>query len=610
MDNYYPLALKEGTVLNGEYTIKRVLGQGGFGITYEAVLDKNGESVAIKEYLPETMASRDDNTVIPYSGERGENFQYGKECFLEEARTLSQFIGNMGIVGVKKYFEENGTAYFVMEYIQGRSFKDYLAEKGGRIPVEEAIKIFTPVMDALSAVHATGLIHRDVTPDNIYVTDKGEVRLLDFGAARYSMGDRSMSLDVVLKHGYAPKEQYTRHGRQGPYTDIYSLAATIYRSITGKMPQDALDRLEEDELTPPRALGIRMSEDQEKALLKALAVDHKNRYQSMEEFKADLVKKEPARRAEPVKKPEPVMLSDPEGAKEPVKITEPEKVITKVADEGVPVHADREPVNTEQVNKEPTYKESPAAKGKSRSMMPAVISVLVVLAIAGLGVVVLMRGRSGNVREAALEESAAEGEAASEENTDEAEEAQEDAAAVEEADSGAGDSQEADEPEGIGDNLTEYKADELGISFKCDRDLNTRLNGDMLGISYKDDDRNRDIFIMKYGPCGEVDTYPAILNELAEAADINMQFTSDLTPITIGSYPGWSVRYSYSAQGNDYDSGIVYLLTPKVGSGRELTMMMGDATDTMNDILTTISIDGAGSEDLSSVNPNDVYKME
>ena len=132
----------------------------------------------------------------------------------------------------------------------------------------------------------------------------------------------------------------------------------------------------------------------------------------------------------------------------------------------------------------------------------------------------------------------------------------------------------------------------------------------MLGISYKDADGNRDIFIMKYGPCGEVDTYPGILKELAEAADINMQFTSDLKPITTGNYPGYFARYSYSAQGNDYDSGIVYLLTPMVGSGRELTMMMGDETDTMNDILTTIMIDDAGSEDLSTVNPNDVYKME
>ncbi len=614
MDNYYPLALKEGTILNNEYTIKRVLGQGGFGITYEAALNKNGESVAIKEYLPETMASRDDNTVIPYSGERGENFQYGMECFLEEARTLSQFIGNMGIVGVKKYFEENGTAYFVMEYIKGRSFKVYLEEKGGKISIEEAIKIFTPVMDALSAVHATGMIHRDVTPDNIYVTDKGEVRLLDFGAARYSMGDRSMSLDVVLKHGYAPKEQYTRHGRQGPYTDIYSLAATIYRSITGKMPQDALDRLEVDELELPSRLGVRISEDQEKALIKALAVDHKNRYQSMDEFKADLIKKnEPARKIEPARIVESAKVS------EPVKIIEPEKIITKVAGDNIPAAADKEPVKEESiknvpVNTEPTYKESTALQRKrGRSIMPVIVIVIAILAIVGTGVFALTRDHSQEAPKTALEDGVSDEAAPSEVITDGTEEVRDEVEPAEEPveETGGGDEpRKSDEPEETADISTEYRAEEIGVSFKCNRDLNTRSNGDMLGISYKDGDRNRDIFIMKYGPCGEVDTYPGILNELAEAADINMQFTSDLTPITIGNYPGWSVRYSYSAQGNDYDSGIVYLLTPRVGSGRELTMMMGDATDTMNDILTSIMIDGAGSEDLSSVNPNDVYKME
>ncbi|MCR4923435.1 MAG: serine/threonine protein kinase, partial [Lachnospiraceae bacterium] len=295
MSNEYPLALPEGTILNGKYIIKRVLGQGGFGITYEASVHKSNEIVAIKEYLPDTMASRSTNTTVSaFSGERGANFEYGKQCFLEEAKTLANFIGNPGIVEVKKYFEENGTAYFVMEFVKGKSYKDYLEDKGGKIPIDEALKILTPVMDALSAVHSRGIIHRDVTPDNICITDDGKVKLLDFGAARYSLGDKSRSLDVVLKHGYAPKEQYTRHGRQGPYTDVYAFAVTIYRSITGRLIQDSIDRLEEDSLILPSALGVKISERQENALLKALAVDSRDRYQSMAEFKAALLGEENA----------------------------------------------------------------------------------------------------------------------------------------------------------------------------------------------------------------------------------------------------------------------------------------------------------------------------
>ncbi len=301
----YPLALPKGTVLAGQYVIDSVLGQGGFGITYKATDHKTGENVAVKEYFPDTLAYRDATEVISYPGERSENFDYGKEGFLQEAQTLAQFIGNENIARIHSYFEENGTAYFVMEYIEGISFDEYIKRKGGKITVDEAERVLIPIMDALDAVHAAGIVHRDVTPDNIYICQDGKIKLLDFGAARYSLGDKSRSLDVILKHGFAPKEQYTRRGRQGPYTDIYSIAATFYFAITGKRPPDSVDRLDEDDLIPPSSLGVDITDYQEKALFTALEVQPQNRFQSMAVFKKVLLNERIAAAA-PVNTPPPV----------------------------------------------------------------------------------------------------------------------------------------------------------------------------------------------------------------------------------------------------------------------------------------------------------------
>ena len=187
-----PHGLPAGTILNGRYIIGKVLGQGGFGITYTARDHQTGEIVAVKEFFPDSMATRTEHTnVTPFSGDRGESFVYGKECFLREAQTMAEFIGNPNIVRVYSYFEENDTAYFVMEYVDGQSLQDYLKAKGGSISLEEALEILYPVMDALSAVHEKGIIHRDIAPDNIYISKDGTVKLLDFGAARYSLGNVS-----------------------------------------------------------------------------------------------------------------------------------------------------------------------------------------------------------------------------------------------------------------------------------------------------------------------------------------------------------------------------------------------------------------------------------
>ena len=288
MSEKYPLALPVGSTLAGRYIIEKTLGQGGFGITYMASVYKTGERVAIKEFFPDTMATRQGTTVMPFNGEKGESFEYGKECFLKEAETLAQFIGVEGIVKIHTYFEENGTAYFVMDYVEGMSFDDYIKLNGGKVTYDVAESVLMRIIEALAVVHSKGIVHRDVTPDNIYITNDGSVKLLDFGAARYSLGDKSRSLDVVLKHGFAPKEQYTRHGKQGPFTDIYTVAASSYFAITGKRPPDSIDRIDEDDLVPPSVLGVDIPKEKENAILKAMSVQPGDRFQTMDEFKAAL----------------------------------------------------------------------------------------------------------------------------------------------------------------------------------------------------------------------------------------------------------------------------------------------------------------------------------
>ena len=286
----YPLALKQGAILNGRYTVGRVLGQGGFGITYLAQDFHTKERIAIKEYLPTEFVGRTQGTyaVQVYSGARQENFEYGKTQFLNEAKTLAQVQGNEHIVRVFRYFEENNTAYFVMEYVDGPSLAQYMKERGGRLSPEDACSLLLPVMEALDWVHQKGIVHRDIAPDNILIARSGCAKILDFGAARYSTGEKSKSLDVILKHGFAPKEQYQRHGRQGPFTDVYAMAATYYYAITGKTPPDAIDRMEDDTLIPPSTLGVRISDEAEEVLYKALEVTASNRYQSMGQFAAAL----------------------------------------------------------------------------------------------------------------------------------------------------------------------------------------------------------------------------------------------------------------------------------------------------------------------------------
>ena len=279
------LYLAPGTILNSQYQIARMLGHGGFGITYLAWDNLLQRRLAIKEYMPRDFATRNsaNTTISVFAGEAGENFAYGLERFLDEARTLAKFQQHAGIVSVLNVFYANSTGYMVMEYVDGRTLKDYLTEQGP-LTWDQTVHLFMPVMDALREVHKNGVMHRDISPDNIYLCNDKRVKLLDFGAARNALGGHSQSLSVVVKPGYAPEEQYRAKGKQGPWTDVYSVAASMYRCVTGVVPPDALDRLDEDELVTPSALGVQIPQKAEAALLSALAVKANDRIQSIEAF--------------------------------------------------------------------------------------------------------------------------------------------------------------------------------------------------------------------------------------------------------------------------------------------------------------------------------------
>ncbi|MEN6339955.1 MAG: serine/threonine-protein kinase [Clostridiaceae bacterium] len=287
-----PHQLECGSILAGSYLVGRVLGQGGFGITYVG-LDLNLEmKVAIKEYYPEGCVTRDTHThisVLTFAGEKELQFEKGKERFVSEAKSLAKFSGDTGIVGVRAFFYENGTAYIVMDYVEGETLKTYVAQRGGKLPAEEVLALFQPLLRSLARVHEIGLLHRDVSPDNIILRRNGTLVLLDFGAARQMSASGEHSNTINVKHGFAPEEQYHTRGEQGPWTDVYALAATMYRLMTGVMPPQALDRLTNEALlTPPSQLGVALTHAQECALLHALAIRAKYRTKDMAQFEGEL----------------------------------------------------------------------------------------------------------------------------------------------------------------------------------------------------------------------------------------------------------------------------------------------------------------------------------
>lgn len=303
--------MRPGAILNERYVIGRALGHGGFSVTYLAWDALLLHKVAIKEYLPSEYATRrpGESRLTIFSGKEGEYFQFGKEKFLDEAKRLSAFQNEDGIVHVYDCFSANETAYLVMEYLDGITLSEYLKKEAavlpqGRIAPEKAISMLTPVMLSLQRVHDSGMIHRDIAPDNIMLLKDGGVRLIDFGAARHAVHDCGKSMTVIIKDGYSPEEQYNSHSVQGPAADVYALSATLYQMITGITPPGAIERGEylqkhkRDMLPPPSKFNKAVTKTQDTAILNGMALHTQDRTQSVAELYEELTAQTPVRRVQ------------------------------------------------------------------------------------------------------------------------------------------------------------------------------------------------------------------------------------------------------------------------------------------------------------------------
>ena len=275
---------------NNRYVIGTCIGFGGFGITYKAWDNVLETVVAVKEYYPTGLVQRVPGKpqVIIYTGESKEEYMQGLERFLDEAKNMAKFVDNPNIVHVDAFFEENNTAYLVMEYLPGMTLKSYLKSKGGRIGCEEVIPIADAVITALKEIHAGGIIHRDISPDNIMLCNDGRIKLLDFGAARFSDADQERTRSIILKPGFAPPEQYQAKSKQGPWTDIYALCATVYRAITGVLPDESVNRVIEDTVQSPIQIYSDIPERISNTVMKGMSIYPEIRLSNVDELKKAL----------------------------------------------------------------------------------------------------------------------------------------------------------------------------------------------------------------------------------------------------------------------------------------------------------------------------------
>ncbi len=285
-------ALSQGYRLQ-EYELVRVLDFGGFGMTYLGYDHNLDRPVAIKEYFPWDLAARtSDHSVVPKASEFRDTFEWGLDRFSGEARTLARF-DHRHIIKVLRFFEAHGTGYIVMEYAEGETLSKYLNDQG--VLTESELKeILFPLLAGLEAVHEADFLHRDIKPGNIVIrAEDGSPMLIDFFAAHQTIGSKSRSFEAILTPGYAPVEQYSTRGDQGPWTDLYALGAVCYCALTGEVPDDAIDRTHDDPLVP---LAERCDEDQASqgfllAIDHALQVDAKARPQTIDAWRDELIPK-------------------------------------------------------------------------------------------------------------------------------------------------------------------------------------------------------------------------------------------------------------------------------------------------------------------------------
>lgn len=283
--------LKPGVILKERYKIEEVIGAGGFGITYRAWDPLLQAYVAIKEYYPSGIATRsvDSSKVCVPVGNEQKEYHRGLVRFLKEAQDVARFQAEPNIVSIYDYLEENDTAYMVMEYLHGCTLKRYVLDHGGRLDTDHIIHICLSVLDALAVVHASDMIHRDISPENIFICEDMTVKLIDFGAAKQVYMDGEQTMSVVLKPGYAPPEQYAKKDKQGPWTDIYALGATLYFAATGEKPEESFGRALEDTIKPVCVVNPEIPMYLSKVIMQAMSVKIEDRYPTVEAMREALL---------------------------------------------------------------------------------------------------------------------------------------------------------------------------------------------------------------------------------------------------------------------------------------------------------------------------------
>ncbi len=285
-ESYY---LDPGTIVGGKYIVGRVLNYGGHTVSYLGMDAEHNRKVIVKEYLPSDFSTRSEgeNEVTIYSGDGQTQFEQGLTNFLNEANRIQHLQDAEGIAKVYDCVAENETGYVVSEYVEGRTLKEIL-DGGKKYTAEEATAFIRKILMGLSDVHHMDIVHCDISPETIMVTNNGDIKLVDFGATRYVTTANSKSLSIILKRGYAPEEQYRSKGVRGPWTDVYALGAVMYRMITGIVPQESVERALSDELKEPSRMGISISKNTENALMNALNVYQKDRTPSAKLFLKEL----------------------------------------------------------------------------------------------------------------------------------------------------------------------------------------------------------------------------------------------------------------------------------------------------------------------------------
>ncbi|MBP3620545.1 MAG: extracellular solute-binding protein [Lachnospiraceae bacterium] len=291
--------MKSGITLHDRYKVGVVVGFGGFGITYKAWDTKMDKVVAIKEYFPSSLVNRglDGISVNLYSEKNREEFDKGLIRFLEEGKRTAMFGEHPNIVNVYDLFQENNTGYIIMEFLDGISLKDFILLNEGRIDTDTAIDVLLSVIAALKTMHKEKILHRDISPDNIFICLNKKIKLIDFGAARIS-DEEEKTMSVVLKPGYAPPEQYRNKSIQGPWTDIYALGATMYYAITGVVPDESVDRVVNDEVKSPKELNPEVPDYIDTALMVAMALTPELRFQNVTQFEEAILHQRKVRTVE------------------------------------------------------------------------------------------------------------------------------------------------------------------------------------------------------------------------------------------------------------------------------------------------------------------------